>query len=194
MSISRLVSSAPPERFFGYYPGTVAVVTAQVGSDRNVLSVGWHAALSADPALYGVAIGRQRYTHQLITASGAFAVHFLPFEHARTLAAVGSSSRNDGVDKFARFELSAQPGVALKVPILQQAYLAYECQVEDVHETGDHDWFVGKVVALHHDPAAFNDLKLQNGGHTPGAVYYGRSTYEQIGRGEMAVFSPDDFR
>jgi flavin reductase (DIM6/NTAB) family NADH-FMN oxidoreductase RutF len=81
---SPLVVTAPPERFFGYYPGTVAVVTAAHGTDRNVMSAGWHAALSAEPPLYGVAFGRGRYTYGLVRASGAFAVHFLPFERAPT--------------------------------------------------------------------------------------------------------------
>src|SRR5688572_27170057 len=92
--------SAPVEQFFGYYPGVVSVITAQHNGDRNVMSAGWHAALSAQPPLYGVALGRDRYTHQLVMDSGAFALHFLPFEHARTVAAVGATSRRHGTDKF----------------------------------------------------------------------------------------------
>ncbi|MFD1733971.1 flavin reductase [Deinococcus malanensis] len=55
--------SATTARFFGYYPGTVALVTAEHSGTRNVLSVGWHTALSADPPLYGVAVGRERGSH-----------------------------------------------------------------------------------------------------------------------------------
>lgn len=190
----RLAVSAPPDRFFGYYPGTVAVITASSEGDRNVMSAGWHSALSAEPPLYGVAIGRERYTHRLVVASGGFAVHFLPFGAARSIAAVGSTSRRTGVDKFERFDLATEPGAVLDVPILQDAYLAYECRVQVVHETGDHDWVVGEVVAVHHAPEAFDERRLQHGRDVPATVYYGRSRYESIGSGERIDFSPDAFR
>jgi flavin reductase (DIM6/NTAB) family NADH-FMN oxidoreductase RutF len=190
---SRLSVSAPPERFFGYYPGTVAVITAASGEDRNVMSAGWHAALSAEPPLYGVALGRQRYTYDLVIASRAFAVHFLPFDQARAIAAVGATSRRTGVDKFARFGLETAPGAVLDVPILQDAYLAYECRVSAVHETGDHDWIVGEVVAVHHRPEAFDERRLQAGATVPGTIYYGRSLYEALGSGRQVDFPPGSF-
>ncbi len=193
-TVSKLVTSAPPERFFGYYPGTVAVVTAASDGDRNVMSAGWHAALSAEPPLYGVAFGRARYTYRLVMASRAFAVHFLPFEHARAIAAVGSTSRSSGIDKFERFGLATAPGAVLDLPILQDAYLAYECRVSAVHETGDHDWIVGEVVAVHHRPEAFDEGRLQAGAAVPGTVYYGRSRYEALGSGRQADFPPETFR
>ncbi len=190
----RLHVSAPPERFFGYYPGTVAVITSAHGADRNVMSAGWHAALSAEPPLYGVALGRTRYTHGLVLAAGGFAVHFLPFEQARVIAAVGCVSRHGGVDKFDRFGLATAPGAVLPLPILQDAYLAYECRVSAVHATGDHDWVVGEVVALHHRPEAFDEGRMQDAQRVAGTVYYGRSRYEALGRGDRVDFDPDAFR
>jgi flavin reductase (DIM6/NTAB) family NADH-FMN oxidoreductase RutF len=191
---SPFVVTAPPERFFGYYPGTVAVVTAADGADRNVMSAGWHAALSAEPPLYGVAFGRGRYTYGLVRASGAFAVHFLPFERADAIAGAGSLSRHDGVDKFDRLGLVTSPGQALDVPILHDAYLAYECRVDVVHTTGDHDFVVGTVVAVHHRPEAFDDRRMQDGVRVPGVVYYGRSTFEALGAGERGLFTRDRYR
>ena len=85
--------SAQTTRFFGYYPGTVALVTAEHAGTRNVLSVGWHTALSAEPPLYGVAVGRERATHPLIVESGRFGVNFLPFAQAR--AAFRAAARSD---------------------------------------------------------------------------------------------------
>lgn len=191
---SPLQASAPPERFFGYYPGTVAVVTSAHAGDRNVMSAGWHAALSAEPPLYGVALGRERYTHALVLAAQAFAVHFLPFEHARTIAAVGSSSRHDGIDKFARFGLEATSGAVVDVPILTQAYLAYECRLQAVHETGDHDFVVGEVVAVHHRPEAFDERRLQDSQRVPATIYYGRNRYEALGAGPRVDFTPEALR
>ena len=187
---SPLHTTAPPERFFGYYPGTVAVVTAAHAGDRNVMSAGWHTALSAEPPLYGVALGRTRHTHGLVTASGAFAVHFLPFERADAIAGVGSTSGRGGLDKFARFDLAASNGAVLDLPILHDAYLAYECRVTAVHETGDHDLVVGEVVAVHHRPEAYDQRRLLDATKARAAVYYGRSLFEALGAGERAVWEP----
>ncbi len=184
----------PVKRFFGYYPGTVAVITSAHGADRNVMSAGWHAALSAQPPLYGVALGRERYTYDLVRASGGFAVHFLPFACARAIAAVGSVSRHDGVDKFERFGLAAEDGAVLPLPILADANLVYECRVTAVHGTGDHDWVVGEVVALHHRPEAFDERLVQDARAVPGVVYYGRGRYEALSGERRVEFGPDEFR
>jgi len=187
---SPLITSAPPERFFGYYPGTVAVVTSSFEGERNVMSAGWHTALSAEPPLYGVALGRTRHTHALVRASGAFAVHFLPFERADAIAGVGSTSARDGLDKFERYGLAATNGAVLDLPILHDAYLAYECRATAVHETGDHDLFVGEVVAVHHRPDAYDERRLLDAAKARPAVYYGRSLFEALGAGERAVWLP----
>lgn len=184
---------APPSRFFGYYPGVPTVVTAAHDGDRNVLAVGWHAALSHDPPMYGVAIAPARYTHRLGVASGAFAVHFLPFEHARAVAGVGTLSRNGGMDKFARFGLRSTPGAVTGSPILADAYLAYECRLTRRVPTGDHEWWIGDVVALHYRPGAFDERGLLRRDVAPAQAYYGRATYESLGSGELATFPPAGF-
>ena len=186
--------STPPERFFGYYPGTVAVVTAAHAEERNVMSAGWHSALSADPPLYGVAIAPGRYTHALVKAAGSFAVHFLPFRNAEAIAGAGSVSKHDEVDKFTLLGLELGAASVVSAPILQDAYLAYECQVREVHVVGDHDWFVGEVVAIHYRPEAFDERLLKRGDAFAAAVYYGRSMFESLGQGERAEYHPDRFR
>jgi flavin reductase (DIM6/NTAB) family NADH-FMN oxidoreductase RutF len=187
---SPLRTAAPVGRFFGYYPGTVSVITSAAGGVRNVMSAGWHAALSAEPPLYGVALGRTRRTHALVLESGVFAVHFLPFERADAIAGVGSTSLRDGVDKFERFGLATSPGAVLDLPILHDAYVAYECRVVAVHETGDHDWIVGEVVALHHRPEAFDERRMLDPRSARAAIYYGRSLFEALGAGEHAEHLP----
>jgi flavin reductase (DIM6/NTAB) family NADH-FMN oxidoreductase RutF len=178
--------AVPPGRFFGYYPGTVAVITSSFEGVRNVMAAGWHAALSAEPPLYGVALGRTRHTYDLVRASGAFAVHFLAFEKADVIAGVGSTSGRE-VDKFARFDLATTPGAVLDVPVLGDAYLAYECRVEAIHPTGDHDFVVGEVVALHHREDAYDERRLVDTEHVRPAVFYGRGEFEALGTGERAT-------
>lgn len=173
-------------RFFGYYPGTVALVTAEHAGTRNVLSVGWHTALSMDPPLYGVALGRERGSYALVRASGRFGVNFLPFAAARAVQGAGVLSLHDGVDKFARLELDTLPDAPLA---LAGAYLHYACEVVDTVPTGDHDLFVGRVREVRFDPAHYDAQGLFAG---EAAVYLGRSAYVTT-TGERQLHPPEDF-
>ena len=138
--------SATTDRFFGYYPGTVALITAAHAGQRNVMAAGWHTALSADPPLYGVAVGPERATHALIRAGGTFGVNFLPLTHADAVQGAGLHSLRSGVDKHALLNLGTLPGQPLA---LSGAYLHYTCRVTTMTPTGDHDLFVGQVTGVH---------------------------------------------
>ena len=187
------VTTSPVDRFFGYYPGTIAVITTAHEGVRNVMSAGWHTALSAEPALYGVAIGPERATYALLRAAGAFAVHFLPFERADAIAGVGSVSAHAGVDKFAAYGLATSEGV-LGMPILHDAYVAFECRLASLQGVGDHDFAVGEVIAQHHRPEAFDERGVLNPACVRATVFYGRSLFEALGAGEQAVHLPASAR
>lgn len=175
-------------RFFGYYPGTVALVTVRHANTRNVMSAGWHTALSADPPLYGVLIGRERATHPLVSASGRFALNFLRAPFARAVQGAGVLSLADGTDKFAALGLTEDPDEALA---LREAYLTYLCDVENVVATGDHDLFVGRVRDVMYDPDAYDEGFLLRG---EAPVYLGRSTYVTLNAGAgRATFPPEAF-
>ncbi|CAN5573061.1 hypothetical protein BH24DEI1_BH24DEI1_00170 [soil metagenome] len=175
------VRETPLSRFFGYYPGTVSVITVATKTERNIMSAGWHAALSMKPVLYGVAIGRERSTHRLILEAGSFGVSFLPFSEAGVIAAVGSVSLQGGEDKFERFGVQVEDPIATTAPIPKSAYLSYECTVYEVHPTGDHDWVVGEVQAVHYDPDAFDERWMLNPERAAAAIYYGRAEYQALG-------------
>lgn len=175
-------------RFFGYYPGTVALVTVRHAGTRNVMSAGWHTALSADPPLYGVLIGRERATHPLVSASGRFALNFLRASFARAVQGAGVLSLSDGTDKFAALKLTEDADEPLA---LREAYLTYLCDVHDVVVTGDHGLFVGRVREVVYDPDAYDEQFLLRG---VAPVYLGRSTYVTLdGRAGRTTFPPEAF-
>lgn len=157
------------------YPAVATVVT-MFGRERpNALACVWHTALSFNPPLYGVLISPKRYSYGLLIEAGAFAVNFLPFERAEKIAGVGRNSGRD-LDKFQSFDLKTEPLTDALAPILQDAYAAYECRLVERRTYGDHDLFVGEIVRIHLDEAAFTEKRLAVERVHP-ALYLGADLY-----------------
>jgi flavin reductase (DIM6/NTAB) family NADH-FMN oxidoreductase RutF len=71
------------------------------------------------------------------------------------------------------------------VPILQGAYAAYELELVEVRPFGDHDLFVGRVVAVWEEEGLLDE----KGRPLPGLslLYYGKGLY---GRPAEEAFTP----
>ncbi|MGM7703183.1 flavin reductase family protein [Pseudalkalibacillus sp. Hm43] len=158
------------------YPGMVAIVTVSYNGEDNVMAAGWHSYISYDPAIYGVAIGRERHTHQLVKNAGSFAINFLPYEKAEFIQQSGSYSGSD-TDKFELGGISFDRGITTDAPILHDAYVAYECKTIDVNSYGDHDWFVADITKFYRDDTLFNEKGLPDFEKLEIPLYLGRSRY-----------------
>jgi flavin reductase (DIM6/NTAB) family NADH-FMN oxidoreductase RutF len=164
------------------YPGMVAIVTARWNGKQNVMAAGWHSYISIEPPIYGVAIAPARYTHHLVQRSGVFAVQFLPAGRSEWIQKIGTLGGSE-VDKFAALGLQWQDALTIDVPILDDAYVAYECRVMDVRSYGDHDWFVGAITQFHRDESLFQADGLPNLQLLEIPLYLGRSEYAVLDAG-----------
>jgi flavin reductase (DIM6/NTAB) family NADH-FMN oxidoreductase RutF len=158
------------------YPGMVAVITARWNGKQNVMAAGWHSFISVNPPIYGVAIAKERYTHHLVKESGVFGVQFLPAERSEWIQMVGVLSGND-MDKYATIRMEFEQALTIDVPLLTEAYVAYECRVLDVRTYGDHDWFVGSILQGHRDDDLFMPDGLPDFSRLEIPLYLGRSEY-----------------
>jgi flavin reductase (DIM6/NTAB) family NADH-FMN oxidoreductase RutF len=158
------------------YPGMVALVTVSFNGEDNIMAAGWHTYISHEPPIYGVAIGRERFTYPLLKEAGKLAINFLPFEKAEFIQQTGVFSGSN-VNKFEIGNMGFDRGLATNAPILQDAYVAYECEVIDRNSYGDHDWFVGNIVQFYRDNDKFSENGLPNFEKLSIPLYLGRSMY-----------------
>lgn len=134
---------------FSYqYPRLVVIVTSHTRGKDNAMAVAWHSPISAKPPLYGIAITPGRSSYELILESKEFGVNFLPFKKAELVASVGGSKGKE-IDKFERFHIAKDIAQKTAIPLLKDAYAAYECKLVDHTAYGDHEWLVGEIVATH---------------------------------------------
>ena len=167
--------------FYHFYPKLATVVTVQAGEKRNGMAVAWGSPISFEPPIYGVSISSKRYTYGLILEAGEFVVNFLPIEARKLIAACGRTSGRE-FDKFSRFEIGVERPLKLNSPILETAYAAYECKLLDHRAYGDHDWFVGEVVAVHYDGQAFSQDGVIDLERVAPALYLGNDLYLEIAK------------
>ncbi len=162
--------------FYQHYPKVAAIVTAQAGGKDNAMTVDWHTSLSLNPPLYGICIAPERFTYQLIIDSKEFGINFVPFETVELIVLVGSSAGQQ-IDKFQRFNIAKDTPVKTKVPILQAAYAAYECQLVDDRSYGDHRLLVGEIVAVHLLKEAFTPEETLDLDKVSPVLYLGHELY-----------------
>ena len=116
----------------------VTVITAQAEADRVGVTANSFASLSLDPPLITWAIKKESRSLDTFRAAGRFAVNILAsdqIEASRVFATPAS-------DKFS--QLAWQPGVS-GAPLLDGSLATLECELEAIHEGGDHMLLVGRV-------------------------------------------------
>ena len=142
------------QNFQYFYPYTVAIVGAGTDTRLNFMSCAWHTALSFSPPLFGVLLAKKRLTYEVVSQAGEFTVNFIPREKIELSAQMGRISGHDK-DKVKEFNVALSPGKKISSPILTDAYAALECRLQAVHSCGDHELFVGEVLAVHEEEGSF---------------------------------------
>jgi len=165
--------------FYHHYPKVAAIVTARSGNKSNAMAAAWHSSISLKPPLYGVSISPKRFTYQLIVESKEFGINFMPFEASELVAAVGGSTGGE-LDKFQRFAITQDKPSRTRVPVLRDAYAAYECKLVDYRNYGDHVWFVGEILAVHFVEEAFTPKQIINLDKVQPVLYLGADLYLKL--------------
>lgn len=178
------------KKFQHFYPYTVAIVGAQSEKQINYMACAWHTALSFGPPLFGILISKKRLTHQVISKAREFTVNFISEERVKLSALMGRKSGYD-VDKIKEFQVKLSPSKIIKSPVLEEAYVSLECKVADIRACGDHDLFVGEVLAIHEEEKSFNPEGVLNTGKIQPLLYLGSDFYITINPDTLQHVLPD---
>ena len=126
----------------GRFASGVTVVTAMSGRTPVGLTCQSFSSVSLDPPLVLFVPARSSRAWPLIRAAGVFCVNILAADQTW----VSNRMAGRGQDKFAGLEWSASSVTGS--PVLPGVLGHVDCTVESVHEAGDHDVVVGRVVDL----------------------------------------------
>lgn len=178
------------KKFQYFYPYTVAIVGAQSENLLNYMACAWHTALSFNPPLFGVLISKQRFTHKIISEAREFTANFISVEKAKLSAQLGRRSGFD-MDKIKEFQVKLSPAKLINSPIIEEAYVSFECKIADIRAYGDHDLFVGEVLAIHEEEKAFSEEGVLNPSQVRPLLYLGSDFYITINPDSLKHVLPE---
>ncbi|MBU0461000.1 MAG: flavin reductase family protein, partial [Nanoarchaeota archaeon] len=111
----------------------------------NIFTLAWHCPISFEPMMYGISVGKDRYSLGLIRTGKVFVVNFMPFEKATEVLFCGRHSGKH-TDKFKESGLMKEEADNIDCPRIKEALGYLECEVTDEFDLGDHVFIVGKVL------------------------------------------------
>ncbi len=126
----------------GSFATGVTVVTARRADGEPVgLTVNAFSSISLEPPLVMVCLGNGTRDLDAYTEQGHFAVHIL--RDSQRDVSIAFASRNP--EKWT--EVAWAPGYA-DLPMVQDTLAAIGCDVQAIHEAGDHKIIIGEVKRL----------------------------------------------
>lgn len=119
------------------------VVTVCQGARATGMLASWIQQCSFDPPQISIAIRRDRDIQRWLTDGAAFTVNILDAGQTDMIVHFGRGYALDE-DAFKGLEVSRPDGVA---PVLDEAHAYLDCRVTGRMPAGDHDLFLGRMVA-----------------------------------------------
>jgi flavin reductase (DIM6/NTAB) family NADH-FMN oxidoreductase RutF len=167
-------------------PGPVTLVSTSYHDRPNVMTAAWLLPLSLAPVLIGVAVQPSRLTHELITKSEEFAVNLPTIDLLSAVHLCGNSSGRDA-DKYLSAALTPAEATKIEAPLVAECVGHIECGLVDRIALGDHDLFVGRVLAVQADSEAFDGFWEVSA--DPGRLLHhlGADRYAGLGRAYRAA-------
>ena len=165
------IAAADFRRAMRHLVGGVSVITVGQGQDISGMTVSSVSSLSTDPPSLIVAINRSASSWPLLLRDRVFGVNILT---ADQLDIAERFAGKDGAKGRDRFEGAVWTTAKTGVPLLVDALVAADCEVEEIVERHSHGIVIGRV----------RDLIVSS---PTAALAYWQGQYVGIGRDDDVV-------
>ncbi len=143
---------------------------------RSIITLAWAGIVSSMPPRIGLGIRPQRFSYNLIAASGEFAVN-LPDKNLMEAVHICGSKSGREIDKFNELNLTPVRGQEITAPLIGEAPVSLECKLDRIIEMdGSHHLFIGEIVKVRAD----EDILDEEGKVDPvraGIITFGGGNY-----------------
>jgi flavin reductase (DIM6/NTAB) family NADH-FMN oxidoreductase RutF len=133
-------------RALGAFPTGVAIVTSVTSAGQRLgMTVSSFNSVSLSPPLILFSLARASHSFAAWTTLDRYAVNILSQAHEQTSNRFARAMGDKWADTLV---IDGETGV----PLLPNALASFECEAYARYDGGDHDIFVGRVVALRTTP------------------------------------------
>jgi flavin reductase (DIM6/NTAB) family NADH-FMN oxidoreductase RutF len=136
------------ERALSSMPMPVTLIGSSWEGSDNVMTASWVTVSSRQPPLVSIFINKKHLTSRFISQSREFVLNVLASDQVEVSETCGTVSGRK-VDKYAKASLKTRPADQVSVPLVEGCLANLECRVVADYEVGDHNLFVGEIVAAH---------------------------------------------
>jgi flavin reductase (DIM6/NTAB) family NADH-FMN oxidoreductase RutF len=130
-------------RIFGRFATGVTVVTTRRGDQLHGMTANAVTSLSLDPPLVLVAVDKRAGIHPVLHEGQCFALSILAADHEHLSRRFARS----GPKEFGDLNVTT---AVTGAPILADALAWVDCRIVEVLPGGDHDIFIGEILAGGH--------------------------------------------
>jgi flavin reductase len=135
--------SKKQRRILGQFATGVTVVTTGGTAGLHGMTANAVASLSLDPPLVLVAVDKRALTLEFLKKNGCFAINILRIDQEELSKRFAAPGPKD----FSDLKIAS---AATASPILADCLAYVDCKVVDILPGGDHEIFVGEIVAGEH--------------------------------------------
>lgn len=129
-------------------PGPIVLVSSHHEGATNIMTLGWHTILKFSPSLVGLMISSGNHSHEMIRASGECVINLPTTAMTDTVVGIGNTTGAQ-VDKFSRFDLTAQEANEVDAPMIGECHASFECRLHDAAMVEKYNFFIFEVMKAH---------------------------------------------
>ena len=144
------------------FPTGVTVITSGREGRTEGMTANALISVSLAPLLFLVSVHKDARLNPRIRAEGYFAVNILADDQEGLSRLFASPERSSGLPAI--HSLGGEYG-ATGAPLATGAIAIIECELEEVYPGGDHDLFLGRVVAIRMGDTRKGPLVYHEGGY-----------------------------
>jgi flavin reductase (DIM6/NTAB) family NADH-FMN oxidoreductase RutF len=145
------------------FPTGVTVVTSGREKQAEGMTANALISVSLDPLLFLVSVHKEARLNARIREEGYFAVNILAQDQEGLSRLFASPERSSGLQAI--HSLGGGYG-STGAPLAAGALAIIECELGGIYTGGDHDLFLGRVVAIRMGDARKGPLVYHEGGYT----------------------------
>lgn len=149
----------------------VSIITTAGTAGRHGFTASAVCSVTDSPPTLLVCMNQSSRSHAHFLAHQKLAVNVLASQHEALSNAFASSQ----LSSEQRFALAEWTTLSTESPILKDALVSFDCEIEQIHNVGTHTILICPIVAIQ-----------QNQHPSDGALVYFNRAYHQVGEVELA--------